>query len=373
MAAAKYARDQGPGFSNRIERVAIVGVSPLLINNYYPVHEHTQADERNQTKQAGGQVGKHLTSALLGTGKHTVTAITRADSKNVLPDGVEVARVDYDDQESLVSAMRGQQALIISLNTQPPPGTQSRLIAAAASAGVPYVLPNAWGVDFEDEALARESLVGVSIREATREVEALGASRWVAVVCSFWYEYSLSLPQPFYGFDIPSRRVTLFDDGRTAINTSTWAQCSRAVASLLSLPVLPEDEADRRPTVSRWDNRPLYVSSFAVSQRDMLDSLNRVMGTTDADWAIDSEPTAQRYERGKSLLGKSLEGFVTVLYTRVFFPNGGGNFEATKGTANEALGLPREDLDEATRRAVKMAEDRYDPFERYGMTVRDGR
>lgn len=79
-------------------------------------------------------------------GKHTVTAITRPDSKSKLPSGVEIKKVDYSSQESLVSALTGQEVLIITMAVTAPRDTEAKLIEAAAAAGVPYVFPNEWGV-----------------------------------------------------------------------------------------------------------------------------------------------------------------------------------------------------------------------------------
>lgn len=45
-------------------------------------------------------------------------------------------------------------------------------------------------------------------------------------------------------------------------------------------------------------------------------------------------------------------GFVKMMYTRVFYPDGVGNIEH-KGTLNSVLGLPQEDLDEATKAALE--------------------
>ena len=42
------------------------------------------------------------------------------------------------------------------------------------------------------------------------------------------------------------------------------------------------------------------------------------------------------------------------MYTRVFYPDGGGDFEASRGLQNDVLGLPKEDLDEFTKIAVQM-------------------
>ena len=71
-----------------------------------------------------------------------MTAITREDSKSQLPDGLKVARVNYEDHESLVKALQGQDALVITISghaTQSP--AESRLLQAAAEAKVPWVLP----------------------------------------------------------------------------------------------------------------------------------------------------------------------------------------------------------------------------------------
>ena len=48
-------------------------------------------------------------------------------------------------------------------------------------------------------------------------------------------------------------------------------------------------------------------------------------------------------------------GFAQMMYSRVFYQDGSGDFESSKGLQNGVLGLPREDLDEATEVAVKMA------------------
>lgn len=101
----------------------------------------------NPCNQAGGTLGKYIAQELVKTGKHTVTALTRSGSTNKLPEGVNPATVDYDDETSLVEAMKGHQILIITLAVRAPPGTQSKLIKAASKAGVGYVMPNAWGSD----------------------------------------------------------------------------------------------------------------------------------------------------------------------------------------------------------------------------------
>lgn len=263
--------------------------------------------------------------------------------------------MDYDDEQSVVDALRGQQFLVISLAVTAPKDTQAKIIKAAAKAGVTWVMPNCWGTNVHDEKMSAENLTGPGFLPAIKLIEDEGVSSWIAMSCSFWYEFSLAMGPGWYGFDFKNKTATFIDDGKTRINTSTWNQCGRAMKALLSLKELPEDENDKSVTLSNWRNKALLISSFLVSQRDMLDSVHRVMDTTDADWTIEYEPHKERYQRGMELLktGSHL-GFGICLYTRVFYPNGGGNFEETWGLANDALGLPKEDFDEATKRSLEM-------------------
>ncbi|KAJ4859288.1 nmrA-like family domain-containing protein [Trichoderma breve] len=326
----RYAKDQPAGFTNYIKNVAVIG--------------------------AGGEVGKPIATELLKTGKYNVTAITRFDSKTSLPTLVNVIRVNYDDEQTLIDALKGQQFIFITLAATAARDTQAKIITAAAKAGVSWVMPNSYAPDFANKALMTDIMIGPAAEAGVASVEQAGMS-WIYMTCGFWYEFSLSVGSPWCGFDILDKKVTFYDDGNTRINMSTWEQCGRAAAQLLSLKELPDDEMDQSPTISQWRNKILYISSFLASQRDMLDSLHRVMGTTDDDWQIDHEPTDTRYKRGLQILQSgNIEGFGMAMFARTYFPNGDGNYEAKYGLANKELGLPKENFDEATKLAVKMAE-----------------
>ncbi|KAL2139638.1 hypothetical protein VTI28DRAFT_4914 [Corynascus sepedonium] len=338
--AQKYAKDQPEGFTNRIERVAIVG--------------------------AGGQLGQHIVKALVQTGRHTVTALTRVGSKNKLPEGVVAAPVDYADESSLEAALKGQQFLIITLAVTAPQGTHSALVRAAARAGVAYVMPNAYGFDPNDEALARDDVLGSTAdgRRWCEEIESLGVSAWIALTCGFWYEYSLVAVSPIaLGLDHDRKTITLYDEGETRVNLTTFEQCARAVAALVSLKELPDDEDDAAPAVSRWRNKPLYIASFTLNQREMLESWERVTGEK---WTVEKEPVKERYRRGIEAMqaagGDPLAarmGAALASFARAFYPEGGANYESTRGLANDLLGLPKEDLDARTRAAKQMLDDGY--------------
>jgi hypothetical protein len=298
-----------------------------------------------------------MAEALVKTGKHTVSALTRGESKTPLPDGVHVKKIDYNDQSSLVDALKGQDALVITLAPMAPKDTQEKLIRAAAEAKVQYILPNEWGFDTANVQLANEALFSGSEKIKTNAlINEVGCS-WIAVSTGFWYEWSLAFPAG-YGINIPKRSVTFFDEGETKITTSTWPQVGRAVASLLSLKVAPEGPEDKSVTLEKFKNNYVYTGSFTISQKDMLDSLLRVTKTSMDDWTITKEPHKERYNAGiAAMKGGDRMGFAKAMYTRVFYPDDGGNTEKTKGLANDDLGLPKEDLDEATKAAVKRSEE----------------
>ena len=169
-----------------------------------------------------------------------------------------------------------------------------------------------------------------------------------------------------HGFDLKNRTVTFIDDGNTRINTSTFPQCGRAIAGLLGLKVLPNDENDRSPCLAQFRNKFVYMSSFLVSQKDMLNSVMRVTGTTPEDWKITYEPHKERYESGMAEFQKGNRlGFARLLYTRIFYPDGSCDYETSEGLHNDILGLPKEDIDDYTKVALQMAEEKGSITERY--------
>jgi hypothetical protein len=282
--------------------------------------------------------------------------LTRADSKAVFPDGVTVVKVDYNSEDSLVDALRGQDFLSVSLSTSTPPDVHRRVVSAAAKAGVPYVMPNyyAFGLGERSGSLGSDPILS-TFSTFVEDVRSTDGISFIALTCGFWYEFSLSLGDPWYGFDIKNRKVTFYDDGKTRINTSTWEQCGRALAALLQLPLKSEDG---QPAVEDWKDDALYISSFLISQRDMLDSLHRVLGTSDEDWTISYQDVKERQKAGmEELQAGKRTGFAKAMYARIFFPGTGGDYETGYQLDNAKLGLPKEDLDEATKLAVKMANE----------------
>ena len=301
---------------------------------------------------ASGNVGSHIVSALLGTGRHQVTAITRAGSTSKLPEGLAAIKsIDYDEPSNIAEALTGQEVLI---NTVSVAGMNvgEKLVDAAAEAGVEWIVPNEWGIDNTNTSLGEAMGLGPPALAMRKYIEDKGL-KWTAISCSFWYEFSLAGSEARYGFDFAKKELTLIGDGKTKISTTTWPQVGRAVARLLSLPVNPQEVAEQGPFVSDWKNDAVVIESFAVSQRDMFDSVLRVTGQKESNWTVTHEDTKKRYERGQKMFAQcDMAGFATFMYTAGFF-EGNPTFHGDK-VVNEKLGLPKENLDEATKEAVRM-------------------
>jgi hypothetical protein len=302
-----------------------------------------------------GRVGKAILASLLDTGKHTVTVLTREGSKTIdsLPPGAKGVSINYDDPSSLISVLKGQDALVISLAATAPPDTQSKLINAAGEAGVGWILPNEWSPDSTHDGLRKDVTIFQKLANANAEIKTLGKSKYVAVTCGFWYEWSLGLSESF-GIDLVNHKAVLFDNGETKMSVSTWAQVGRAVAALLSFPVEDEDHPEK--SLQHYANQNVCIASFTLSQRDMLASAYRVTGTKESDWSISTEPAVERYQKGvEAMKAGDRMGFVRSMYTRVFYPDDSGDYEKRHGLLNGILGLPKESLDEATEKAVERA------------------
>ncbi|KAH7104112.1 hypothetical protein BKA62DRAFT_693590 [Auriculariales sp. MPI-PUGE-AT-0066] len=297
----------------------------------------------------GGHSGRYMTEALLATGKHVVTALTRLGSTSSLPTGIKSVTVDYTDKDGLVAALRGQDVLIITLSVNVVEVAHPILVEAAAAAGVSWILPNSFGPDTSGtiDSGVFEDVPFFATQPAQREhILSLGRSSFIDISTGFWYEWSVAMPR--FGFNFAERTATLFDDGETKMSLSTWPQVGRAIASLLSLPIASEDG----PSLNSYRNKIVYINSFTVTQHEILERQRD-------DWTVDYVPSSEMLARGREALKTGdMSGFVLQIYARFFYPLLElGNTEKTHGTINTALGLTKDDIDEATRAAIARAKE----------------
>ncbi|OHE94900.1 hypothetical protein CORC01_09819 [Colletotrichum orchidophilum] len=293
---------------------------------------------------ASGNLGGFTLKALLDKGIHTITAVTRAQSSTALPAGVIVKKGDYADEDFLVSAFQGQDVLILQLSFDSYMTAQAPLIRAAAKAGVKWVLPTEFGSDLAPSKLLEVSPLVAGKKQFRDLVEELGLS-WIAIVNNPWFDWSLG--QGFWGIDIKNRSARLFDGGNTKFITTTIGTTGQGTAGVLSLP-----DAE----LEQFRNKPVYLKSFYISQRDMLDSILRATGTKEADWKVEVLDAAAVVAESNEKFKQGDHAAVLVgFYVNHMREGWGGDYNA-KVTDLSKLGLAEENLDEVVKRVVKEIE-----------------
>lgn len=170
-----------------------------------------------------------------------------------------------------------------------------------------------------------------------------------------------------FGISLKDRTARVLNNGTLALSSSTFPQVGRGVAALLSLPV--------STLTSQYKNKFAYVQSFTVTQRQMLDSVQRATGTTDRDWKIESADVDEQIKGGREKMAKGdMSGMMEVAMGNYFKPGHGGNTK--EKSSNAALGLKEEDLDEVVKRVVaefeaKKGSNEEDPSEAVKRAVAD--
>ncbi|KAH8803449.1 hypothetical protein F5884DRAFT_507877 [Xylogone sp. PMI_703] len=291
---------------------------------------------------AGGQLGKPTLQHLLAAKRFNLTLVTRNNSDTKFPSdpSITVKQADYGSQESLIAAFKGNEALVLILNFAALDQTQKDLIKAASEAGVKFILPTEYGAD---NAVAKlSSMVPINAMKAGPRdlVEELAKTNprltWIGLVTNPWFDYSLK--NGGFGIDIKNRTATLYDGGVSKFNTTLISTVGLAITRLLSLPISTLSS----PKIA---NNFVYVSSFHTTQREIFSAVQAATGTVDADWKIDTSKTSQEYidEGNQMLKAGNFYGMVNLLYGTLFTPGLGGDYESTKGTDNQLLGLPQQD------------------------------
>ncbi|KAJ4171974.1 hypothetical protein NW754_007571 [Fusarium falciforme] len=293
-----------------------------------------------------GQLGKPTIESLLKLGVHTITAIQRPEATSTFPSGVIVKKGNLEDEAFLADVLKGQDALVLMPPLPQLVQLQEPAIRAAAKVGVPYVFPSEFGPDPFAGQLVEENGLLIAKKSIRDLIEKLGVSNWVSVAIGPWLDDGLVAG--LWGIDAKARKATIWRGADAKANTATTAHTAQAVAAALSLP-----EAD----LAKYKNKAVYTPSFYLTQREILDAVQRATGTTDADWDIESRnvnEVAKEYEE-KISQGDSFAPFVKFFVTH-FLEGHGGDFNHKVDAAElkklEQLGLQKENLDQVVKAAL---------------------
>ncbi|KAL3417505.1 NmrA-like family protein [Phlyctema vagabunda] len=292
---------------------------------------------------AGGNLGPSIVTALVNAKVFHITVITRSDSQSTFPPTVDVRRVDYSSEASLVEGFRGQDA-IVSVVGAAALADQQRIVDAAVTSGVQRFIPSEFGVDTQsldassdrDRAIASILKAKIDTVAYLKKVAAEHATfTWTGIATSLFFDWGLKVGS--LGFSIAKKSATIYDSGNEAFLGTNLSTIGQAVVAVLQQP-------------QQTANRYLNIASFTTTQNEVRALLEAETGST---WTLTRASTEDERTTGEQKLAQGDRSAFGHLLKPHLFGDGIGHANPRGGLANDELGLPKEDLRETLRAAVK--------------------
>jgi len=264
--------------------------------------------------------------ALLEADRFNITALTRSGStgKDAFPDSVRAPVVDYEDPESLVAVLKGQDAVVSALSSDCA-AQQQVLLDAAVSAGVTRFIPSEFGSDTLN-ANAAKLPVYSSKKKVQKQIEDLAAQGKISytyVINGPFLDFGLEAG--FLGLDLKKKQLTYLDGGNAEFSTTTRRTVGKVVVGVLSKPKETMDRA-------------VYVQDVALTLKDLLRLSKQALGEdgwTEIDGGTSADVEKSSYE--KLAQGQNDMGVFVGFLLSAFFREGyGGEFQKLD---NEMFGI----------------------------------
>lgn len=272
-----------------------------------------------------------------------------ASNGHVLPANVEYIEIDYEDQDSLVSAFRGHDAAILThslfgVHYNKP------LIDASIKAGIRRIIPSHYGsVATNDDPEVQSMPVHGVLTDIRRYLEAKARAGLI--------EYTVLEPGCFLetlavtdtALDIPNRRADLWDDGNHRFSVSTLAGTGKAMVG-----VLRHGEASK--------NRVIRFHEFTVSQNELL-AIAQDAFPPAQDWKVAPIDSAASYKQALEDQVKDPSFATGFALLKICMMSGRWGVEYPEDQINnDLIGLGRlQSVD--VERAFKAAIEKYVPKE----------
>ncbi|CAM1508842.1 Fc.00g025810.m01.CDS01 [Cosmosporella sp. VM-42] len=293
---------------------------------------------------ATGSIGSTVLSALLAEPSFTVTALQRSSSKSKVAQKVKVATIDEPySLDSLISVFSGQDAVINCMSSLSV-SDQIQFIDAAAAAKVKRYIASEYGLNNNrPDARALNSIFHDKgeIQDYLRSKESTGLE-WMSVSCGMWLKWSAT--HNFLGMHIKQKKFVFYDDGEGWISTTTEENTALAIVNALT---------------KKWEqtrNRTLWLSDFAITQKTLLETIERLSGDKYTTETVDS----RSFIKEKQAAVAAGDPYAVYALLEVGFATGrfGGHLEKEGEIMNELLGLPKKSLDEVVKAALEAVKTR---------------
>ncbi|UPL02834.1 hypothetical protein LCI18_013768 [Fusarium solani-melongenae] len=243
-----------------------------------------------------GLLGSGVLIELVNAG-FDVTVLGRSMNRQAeLPAGVRYSSIDYSSPDSLVSALRGHDAAILThslfgVHLNKP------LIDASIKAGVRRIIPSHYGsVATSDDPEVRSMPVHatlIDIRKYLEEKAQHGEIEYTILEPGCFLE---TLVTTDTAIDLRNKRMDLWDDGNHRFSSSTLSGTGKAMVGVFR-------------NASATKNRIIRFHEFTISQNEIFDLAKRYVAPVEK-WTVNPVNSDQKYEEARMNLEKD-PSFVT--------------------------------------------------------------
>ncbi|KAI3397389.1 hypothetical protein diail_10839 [Diaporthe ilicicola] len=240
---------------------------------------------------ASGALGTTLFDQLI-KGGFEVTALVRSAGKIPnFPSSAKEVVVDFTSQDSLTAALKGQDATVSALGSQPGTGeAQKALAQASAASGVKRFIASDFGSNLDNPEV-RKLAVFKDKFELRAELERLakeGKLTWTSIYNNAFLDWGL---EHKFILDPVARKATLWDGGEHLISVTRLAAVGQALVGVLKHP----DETA---------NRAVKVQEAAVSLKQLVEIAKE--STPGKQWTVVEGNTAEIVQKSNEALSKGI-------------------------------------------------------------------
>jgi hypothetical protein len=266
---------------------------------------------------SSGQVGQPTVKALLAQGIHTISSVQRIEATSTFSPGVIVKSGNLKDESFLTDVFQGQDMVVLMPPLPHLVSLQEPAVRAAAKAKVLYILPAEFGPDPSATRLIAENQLLQDKKKIPDLVEELGVSSWISIAVGPFLD--MNIKSGLWVIDVENHKATIWTRGVGKVSTSSVAHTGQTTAAVLSLP-----END----LCKYKNKAFYVPSFHLTQKELLQAVQKAAGMTGRDWEVDYQDVNDALKDCNEKIQQKGRTAPFVKFFLTHFQNGnGGDFE----------------------------------------------
>jgi len=245
---------------------------------------------------ATGNLGPTIVKSLVDAG-FEVTVLSQSGNTSSLPSAVKTVKVDYSSQESLISALKGQDAFV---STIPKHDGQPALIDAAIAAGVKRFIPSEFGSNIAGNAntAALPVFGGKKLTQDYLEKKSNEIS-YTLISNGLFLDWGI---QVGLLVNLKGEPTRVYDGGNDKHSLTLLSDVAQAVVGVLKHP-------------EETHNRAVYVQTAALSQNEAIEIAEKAkpgvkIERQDASVKELLETSHKQLSQGGEQIGAAMLGFI---------------------------------------------------------------